>query len=185
ARPVTGPTVPVPPSVAPAWTLTAPGCEPLTSRVPAIARVPPVFVLVPDSTSVPVPPFANREPATDSPRLPAKVVSPLLVTVLVRLAVSVAGPVNARSKAPMILTLPPSLTGLARLCGPPSARTAPAVRRIVPVPRALSLPTARVPAVRATPPLKVPGPDNSSVPAPALGRFDPPADSPTPPAHVV
>jgi hypothetical protein len=62
---VVAPTVPVPASMAPLFTVTGElAIEPFTISVPALTAVAPEYVLMPDSVSVPVPIFV-RPPVPD------------------------------------------------------------------------------------------------------------------------
>ncbi len=69
---VTVPVVPVPPKVAPESTNTSDLIEPLTTSVPPLTSVSPVYVLSPESVSVPSPHFSREasppiEPSTQFP----------------------------------------------------------------------------------------------------------------------
>src|SRR5260370_28457314 len=98
---------------------------------------------------------------------PAIVVVPVLVRVKVRPPVSVTPPVKVKLTLPPILTFPPSVTAFAKEIGLPLAVGVPPLRANIPVPRALLLPTVRVPELCVVVPEYVLLPVRTSVPVPA------------------
>src|SRR5260370_1233983 len=98
---------------------------------------------------------------------PAIVVVPVLVTVKVRPPVSVTAPVKVKLRLPPIITFPPRDTGCEKEIGLPLGVRGPPLRANIPVPRALLLPTVRVPELCVVVPEYVLLPVRTSVPVPA------------------
>src|SRR5438552_1371708 len=114
-------------------------------------------------------------PGDDWPMTPANVVKLVLVTVRVRVAMRVAGPLNVRSLLPPKVELPLRVTALATVIGPPSARMVPPGRLSVPVPAALAPLSPSVPALTIRPPENVLIPDSTRTPVPLLvSEYAPP-----------
>src|SRR5260221_3438080 len=126
-----------------------PAVPPLpTWSVPALIVVPPLYVFVPVSVSVPRPSLVNE---------PTPLITPLKVEVV---------PASARNvPAPAL-----SVTALLDVIPPPaaSASRVPPLKLSGPVPRLTSLVTAVMPPLRFVPPLYVFAPVSVSVPRPSL-----------------
>src|SRR5207244_2707945 len=112
-----------------------------TTTVPAVTVVPPVWVLAPGSTTVPVP-FRLSKPLP--PTGPAKVVRPVALFVRVAVPTTVVGPAKVRLLPWAMLEVATVVLGIRTALGRMRAALGvrvPPARVTVPVPSALLLPT--------------------------------------------
>ena len=90
------------------------------------------------------------------------------MTVIVRLAPSVAAPASVRPFVPANAKSPSSATVLPTDSAAAEASSVPPVMVSPPVPRAEALPMLSVPAARVSPPVKVLAPESVTAPPPDL-----------------
>ena len=147
--------LPIVRAVPPAWIVElpmvsvpvpAPALFPNTT-VPALIARPPLNVFALLSTSVPAPVLVSFLLAPDWPITPPNASVPVLLKVSVRLFVRVAAPVKVKSSEPEKIALPANEIVFASVCAPPLAWIVATPSESVPVPAALSLPMASVPAL--------------------------------------
>ena len=115
------------------------------------------------SVSVPAPALVRSKPVPASPPLSVRLPA---VTVIVRLAPSVAAPESVRLLVPAKAKSPLSATVFATVSAAAEASSVPPVTVKLPVPSAPLLPTLSVPAARVSPPEKVLAPESVTAPTP-------------------
>ncbi|MNS83886.1 hypothetical protein D3C72_1176920 [compost metagenome] len=139
--------------MAPALTFMAPPpktCDAPATKVPACTAVPPVYVLAPDSVSVPTPVLLSRPLPSSTAEIPT------------------SKPLESRNMPPAPNVMSPALKPCKRFASEVAARSTPPLKSIVPVvlPAFLTTgPVRRTPRPSASEPLtcKIPLPSPSSI----------------------